>query len=134
MRKRKVERDRLKKLWDEDLSSLQLKKSRRRAVVLITAICFAFSIISFRLIDLMILNHETLSQRASQQYLRIKTIKPQRGIIWDRRLREMAVNVEADSLYAVPSDIKDAKLLSSRLAPLIKTSARRLERSIIKRD
>ena len=67
MRKRKVERDRLKKLWDEDLSSLQLRKSRRRAVVLITVICFAFSVISFRLIDLMVLNHETLSQRASKQ-------------------------------------------------------------------
>jgi cell division protein FtsI (penicillin-binding protein 3) len=134
MRKRKVERDRLKKLWDEDLSSLQLKKSRRRAVVLITVICFAFSVISFRLIDLMVLNHETLSKRASKQYLRTKTIKPQRGIIWDRRLREMAVNVEADSLYAVPSEIKDAKLLSSHLAPLIKTSASSLERRIIKKQ
>ncbi len=134
MRKRKVERDRLKKLWDEDLSSLQLRKSRRRAVVLITVICFAFSVISFRLIDLMVLNHETLSQRASNQYLRIKTIKPQRGIIWDRRLREMAVNVETDSLYAVPSEIKDAKLLSSHLAPLIKTSARSLEKKILKKQ
>ena len=134
MRKRRTERDRLKKLWDEDLSKIQLKKSRKRAVILITVVCFAFSIIFFRLIDLMVLKHEVLSQRASQQYLRVKTIKPQRGIIWDRRLREMAVNIEADSLYAVPSEIKDTKLLASRLAPLIKTSARRLERSILKKQ
>jgi cell division protein FtsI (penicillin-binding protein 3) len=133
MRKRRVERDRSKKLWDEDPSAIQIEKSRRRAVVLITVVCFGFLVISLRLIDLMVLNHETLSGKASRQYILEKTLKPQRGIIWDRRMKELAINLEVDSLYAVPSEVKDRKLLSSRLASLISVSSGTLERSIEKK-
>lgn len=131
MRRRGAEKAEIKKLWDEDLSNIHLKKSKRKAVILATVICFGFAVISFRLINLMVLNHKTLSQKASRQYDRVKTIKPYRGVIWDRKMREMAINIETDSLYAVPSKINDTKLLSSKLAPIIKTSAVDLNRKII---
>lgn len=131
---RRTGRFEIKKLWDEDLRGIQLQKSRKRAIILITGALFCFFIISFRLVDLMIFNHERLSQRARQQYLRIKTLKPQRGVIWDRRMREMAVNIEADSLYAVPSEVEDPRYLSSKLAPVIKVSEKRLIRKLGKRD
>jgi cell division protein FtsI (penicillin-binding protein 3) len=49
-------------------------------------------------------------------------------------MREMAVNIEADSLYAVPSEVGDARYLSSKLAPIIKVSEKRLIRKLGKRD
>jgi cell division protein FtsI/penicillin-binding protein 2 len=131
MRRRGAEKAETKKLWDEDLSNIHLKKSKRKAVILATVICFGFAVISFRLINLMVWNHKTLSQKASGQYDRVKTIKPYRGVVWDRKMREMAINIETDSLYAVPSKINDTKLLSSKLAPIIKTSAVDLNRKII---
>jgi cell division protein FtsI (penicillin-binding protein 3) len=133
MGKRRTGRIRNKKLWDEDLSKIQLRKSGKRAVILTTVFFFVFAIISFRLVDLMVLNHKTLSGKASRQYLRVKTLKPQRGVIWDRRMREMAINIDSDSLYAVPSEIEDIKHLSSRLAPVIKVSASRLNKRLLKR-
>ncbi len=123
----------IKKLWEEDLTKIQLKKSKKRAVILITTIFFCFGIISFRLINLMVFDHEALSQRARGQYSYTEILKPQRGVIWDRRMREMAINIEADSLYAVPSKVKDTKELSSHLAPIIKISARRLNMKLIKK-
>ncbi|MBI5674281.1 MAG: penicillin-binding protein 2 [Nitrospirae bacterium] len=131
MRRRGAEKAETKKLWDEDLSNIHLKKSKRKAVILATVICFGFAVISIRLVNLMVLNHKTLSQKASRQYDRVKTIKPYRGVVWDRKMREMAVNIETDSLYAVPSKINDTKFLSSKLAPIIKTSAADLNKKII---
>jgi len=121
------------KLWDEDLSHLQLKKSRKRAVVVFTIFFFCFAVISIRLIDLMILDHESLTGRAAQQYNREKVLKPQRGVIWDRKMRDMATNVESDSLYAVPSKMEDTRNISRKLAPLIKVSSKQLNGILLKK-
>jgi cell division protein FtsI (penicillin-binding protein 3) len=122
-RRKRVE---IGKLWDEDLQRPQLKRCKKRAVILVTVIFFGFFIISLRLLDLMVFQHDSLSSKARQQYLKTKTLKPQRGIIWDRNMREMAINIEADSLYAVPTEVKNIDLLSSRLSPVIKVSAKKL--------
>jgi cell division protein FtsI (penicillin-binding protein 3) len=122
-----------RKLWDEDLSQLQLEKSKKRAAVIITVFLFCFGVISFRLVDLMIFDHDRLTERASQQYIREKVLKPQRGVIWDRRMRELAANVEADSLYAIPSEMKDTRYLSKKLAPLINDTSKRLNMTLLKK-
>jgi len=121
------------KLWDGDLSQMQLEKSKKRAAVVITVFLFFFGVISFRLIDLMVFNHDRLAERASQQYIREKVLKPQRGVIWDRRMREMAANVEADSLYAIPSEMKDTRYLSRKLAPLINDTTKKLNMTLLKK-
>ncbi len=123
MIRRRTQRTDIKKLWDEDPANVPLEKSRKRAVVIITIIFFGFVVILFRLVNLMIFDHEKLSERAAQQYIREKTLTPQRGVMWDRNMKEMATNIETDSLYAVPSSIKDVSSLSSRVAPIIKVSA-----------
>ena len=137
MRHRLLKRKRQKiddrKLWDEDLKNIPLENSRKRAVVIITIISFGFVVILFRLINLMILDHEKLSGRASQQYIREKTLTPQRGVIWDRNMKEMATNIETDSLYAVPSNIRDTGNLSAKIAPIIKVSAGEINRLLVKK-
>lgn len=120
-------------LWDEDLSQLQLRKSRKRAVVVFTIFFFCFAVITLRLIDLMILDHESLAVRAAQQYNREKILKPQRGVIRDRKMREMAANVESDSLYAVPSEMEDTRNISRKLAPLINVSSKKLNMTLLEK-
>ncbi|MBI4826820.1 MAG: penicillin-binding protein [Nitrospirae bacterium] len=128
---RRKRNDDTRKLWDEDPEIPQLQKSRKRAFILATFIVFSFFIISIRLFDLMVLQHESLSKKARQQYLRSKTLKPQRGVIWDRNTKEMAINIETDSLFAVPSEVDDIAALSSKLAPVIKVSANDLNTTFI---
>ena len=122
-----------RKLWDEDLSQLQLEKSKKRAAVVITIFLFCFGVISFRLVDLMVFDHDRLVERATQQYIHEKVLKPQRGVIWDRRMREMAANVEADSLYAIPSEMEDTRYLSRKLAPLINDTTKSLNMTLLKK-
>ncbi|GAB4541516.1 MAG: penicillin-binding protein 2 [Thermodesulfovibrionia bacterium] len=118
MRRRKVEG--IGKLWDEEPTSLQIKKGRKRAIILSTILYFAFALIALRLVDLMVIKHPMLTNRADSQYTAVKTLNPQRGNIYDRRMRELAISIDVDSLYAVPSKIKDVDYLSSRLSPIIK--------------
>lgn len=68
-----------RKLWDEDLTKGPLENSRKRGIVIITIMFFGFAVILFRLVNLMIFDHEKLSERAAQQYIREKTLTPQRG-------------------------------------------------------
>ena len=126
MLNRKAKREE-KKLWDEDITKIRLKQSKKKALVLCTVILFCFSVIVIRLVDLMVFDHETLTQKADRQYLGIKTLSPQRGLIWDREMRPLSVNIETESLYAVPSKINDIKRLSYNLAPIIKVSEKRLQ-------
>ncbi|GBD97395.1 MAG TPA: penicillin-binding protein 2 [Nitrospirae bacterium] len=130
---RKKQKPEIRKLWDEDPKEIPFKKSRKRAVVLNTIIFFGFAVILLRLVDLMILSHEKLSERAEQQYIREKVLEPQRGVIWDRQMREMATNVEADSLYGVPSKMKDTRNLSRDLAPLVHVSSKQLNMRLLKK-
>ncbi len=123
----------MRKLWDEDPVKIPLQKSKKRALILITVVFFGFAVILFRLVDLMVIDHEKLSERASQQYMREKTLAPQRGIIWDRTMKEMAANIETDSLYAVPSKMENTRGLTRHIAPLIKVSSKKLNRTLLKK-
>ncbi len=119
-----------RKLWDRDLAKIHLRRSKKRAVILCTIVLFCFSVIFLRLIVLMVFDHEVLSQKADRQYLGVKTLRPQRGVIWDREMRPLTVNIETESLYAAPSKIKDIKSLSPDLARIIKVSPASLTKKL----
>jgi len=46
----------------------------------------------------MIINHKRLAERAKQQHVKVEDIQARRGIIFDRRGRELALNLELESL------------------------------------
>ena len=116
MRKKNTFNVEMRKLWDEDPVKIPLQKSKKRGLVLITIVFFSFAVILFRLVDLMVIDHERLSERASEQYMREKTLHPQRGMIWDRKMKEMAANIETDSLYAIPSKMENTRSLTRHIA------------------
>lgn len=126
MRYKRARKMDIRKLWDEEIIKSHYMNIRKRATILTAIILFGFCVIFLRLVDLMVFKHETLIQKAQQQYQKVITLMPQRGTIWDRGMRELAINIETDSLYAVPSDVNDVNTLSKELAPLIRVSASRL--------
>lgn len=93
--------------------------NRKRAIIVNTVIIFSFFLIFFRLSDLMLFNHERLSKKAEQQHVKAEQIQVRRGMIFDRRGREFALNLELESLYCDPKDFqyKDDKI--TRLASVI---------------
>jgi cell division protein FtsI/penicillin-binding protein 2 len=94
--------------------------NKKRAIILNTAVIFSFILVSLRLADLMIINHKRLSERAKQQQVKVEDIQVRRGIIFDRKGRDLALNLELESLYCDPENLivnnEDVKKLASAVA------------------
>lgn len=80
--------------------------------------------VGLRLLHLQVLERSTFERQAARQSERTLTIDPRRGPILDRRGRELAVSVEAESLYAVPQDVADPEDTAGALARALHLDAR----------
>ena len=80
-----------------------------RALLLSTAVTFAFFVVVVRLGELMLLDHQELSAKATSQYQRESHIQAGRGQIYDRRGRELAVSLDARSLYCDPTEVASVR-------------------------
>lgn len=73
--------------------------------------------IATRLFWLQIVRHKEFVDRAQKQQQRTFEVAPRRGVLYDRNLRELAMTVQVDSIYADPSEIGDknaaARVLSA---------------------
>jgi len=65
--------------------------------------------IEARLVYLQVVRHADLAARAEKQHMRTIDAPGVRGDIVDRRGRVLATSVDADTIYAVPSEIVDAR-------------------------
>jgi cell division protein FtsI (penicillin-binding protein 3) len=88
-------------------------------------VCLFFSFwacaITFRLFNLQILRHKEYVDRAQKQQQRAFEVAPRRGVLYDRNLHELAMTVQADSIYADPSQMLDKAAVARELAPLVHT-------------
>ena len=69
--------------------------------------CAWTAIIAARLGWLQVVRHSDFVHRAAIQQQRTFEVAPRRGVLYDRNLRELAVTVQVDSVYAVPSELGD---------------------------
>jgi cell division protein FtsI (penicillin-binding protein 3) len=71
------------------------------------------SAICCRLVYLQIFRYGTFQQRAQRQQQRTEEVSPRRGIIYDRNGQELAMSINVDSVFAVPTEMpKPASTLS----------------------
>jgi cell division protein FtsI (penicillin-binding protein 3) len=69
--------------------------------------CFWAAAIAVRLTWLQVVEHSAFVERAKEQQERGFEVAPHRGVLYDRNLRELAMTVQVDSVYAVPSELGD---------------------------
>lgn len=88
-------------------------------------ICLFFFVwacaIAGRLFWLQIVQHRQYAERAAKQQQRTFEVAPRRGILYDRNMRELAMTVLADSIYADPSEIADKQAAAHALAAIVHT-------------
>jgi cell division protein FtsI (penicillin-binding protein 3) len=75
--------------------------------------------VSGRLAYLQLVRHSEYLSRAQRQQQRIIEISPQRGIIFDRNMLRLAMSIQVDSVYAVPSEIADIPLAARLLSGVL---------------
>ncbi|HSL23012.1 MAG TPA: penicillin-binding protein [Vicinamibacterales bacterium] len=92
-------------------------RARLQGRVVTTAVLFAVwgGAIQARLIWLQVVQHDELSARAERQQMRTVDASAKRGEILDRNGHVLAYSVDAESVYAVPTEIKDPAAAAARL-------------------
>ncbi len=68
--------------------------------------------------------------KAQHQQQRLFEISPNRGTIYDRKGRELAVSIPMDSLFADPTEISDVEMVARLLSGVLPASAEDLETKI----
>ena len=81
--------------------------SRRRLAIAASIAMFWSAAIEARLVYLQVVRHPDLAARAERQQMRTVEAPAKRGDILDRNGRVLAYSVDADTIYAVPTDIGD---------------------------
>lgn len=92
---------------------------RGRLAVLAGVWLCAFGLLLVRMVDLQIVRAGALGRLAVRQQLESLRLPGRRGLILDRAGRPLAVNVEVDSVYAVPSAIDDPEAFAQRVGPVL---------------
>jgi cell division protein FtsI (penicillin-binding protein 3) len=99
----------------------------RRLYILLGFLLFWFLVICGRLVWLQIINYGDYTQRAAKQQQRSIEVSPVRGNIYDRRGNELAMTVNVDSVFAVPSEVPDVHSTAQVLGRVLKADASEIE-------
>ena len=73
------------------------------------------SAIALRLGWLQVVRHQHYVETAAKQQQRTFEVAPRRGVLYDRNLRELAMTVLVDSVYAVPSELGENRANAAKL-------------------
>ena len=81
---------------------------RRRLAVVVAGFVLWSAGIESKLVYLQVFQHDDMLVRAERQQQRTVDVHPKRGEILDRNGAVLAYSVDADTVYAVPSEVTDA--------------------------
>jgi len=98
--------------------------ARFRLYALSGLLCFWLLIICVRLIYLQIFCYGDFEHRALRQQQRSFELSPKRGVIYDRAGRELAMSIEVDSAFVVPSEAPDLPNTISLITRITKEDPR----------
>jgi cell division protein FtsI (penicillin-binding protein 3) len=79
-----------------------------------------------RLVDLQIFEYGRYEERAIHQQSRTQEVAAKRGVIYDRAGRELAMSINVDSAFAIPTEIPDLAGTLSLVAHITKEDPREL--------
>jgi cell division protein FtsI (penicillin-binding protein 3) len=97
--------------------------SHRRALIVSLTLAVWMVAIGARLVYLQTMQHEWLVERARVQQQNAQKSSPLRGLVLDRRGRELARSINTESFFVVPYEIKNVEETASLLAPLVQVES-----------
>ncbi len=87
----------------------------RRFAIVAALFCFWVVLIAGRLVWLQVFQHKHWVNLATRQQTGGFEVSPRRGLLYDRNLKELAMTVQVDSIFAVPSELGENREEASRM-------------------
>lgn len=104
--------------------------SRPRFFFAAALIALLFAAIFARAVDLQVIQSPELKEKATRQHTKTVSILPKRGEILDRNSKELAVSMEADSVYADTRKVVSPSSAARTLAAMLKADRADIERKL----
>lgn len=108
---------------------------RKRIATLFFLFTIILSLLSVRIFWVQFVKGAELSQKAIQNRMRDVPVESKRGIIYDRNGNELAISISADSVYAIPAEIRKSgkeKEIAAALAQILEMDETSLLEKITK--
>jgi cell division protein FtsI (penicillin-binding protein 3) len=99
-----------------------LTKPTSKILIIGTLILILFAVVSVKALDLQVLSRERAVNLAKKQHQKSYTLLPKRGMIYDINKKELAINIDTQSIYVNAKDIKDPEVFSKKLSEYLKLS------------
>ena len=106
---------------------------KRRLAAAVAVLVAWSAAIEARLVYLQVGRHADLTARAERQQLRTVETTAKRGDILDRSGRVLAYSVEADSIYAVPTEISDRGATAAALCGALADCGAKERQTLVER-
>jgi cell division protein FtsI (penicillin-binding protein 3) len=89
---------------------------RFRMMLVALSLCLWALVIGLRLVQIQLFERESYVRQAVRQSEQTMDLDPRRGPILDRNGHELAVSVDAESIYALPPEVQDPPRTAAALA------------------
>jgi cell division protein FtsI/penicillin-binding protein 2 len=106
------------------MASPSSNNARFRLYVLSGLLCLWLLAICLRLVYLQVFCYGDFERRAQHQQQRSFDLSPKRGVIYDRAGRELAMSIQVDSAFVVPSEAPDLPNTISLITRITKDDPR----------
>lgn len=103
-------------------------------MALLVAMVIAFVAVGARLVDLQVVSRDHYVQLGLDQRVRRVQLSAERGSIFDRNGNDLAVSVPAQTVWADPRLVRDAKGDAAKLAPILGIDAGDLQSRLSQHD
>ena len=100
-------------------ASAAAKTPSKRLYILAAVLFLWVAAVLGRLVYLQVIKYQFFLNLASRQHGRTIDVDPRRGTIYDRNGAELAMSIDVDSVFAVPSEIPDQETTSQILAKVL---------------
>lgn len=107
-------------------NGINQRNQHARIIALLVLIELSFVFLIYRLVSLQYIKADEFRQKAEIQYRKSVKISAKRGNIYDTKLRPLAINVKAYSLYIDPSIAHDKKSIIQPLSDILNISPKEI--------
>ncbi|MBO8136619.1 MAG: stage V sporulation protein D [Desulfotomaculum sp.] len=91
---------------------------KRIALLFVLAVTIMFLLI-IRIAYIQFVRGDELSKKAATYRMREVPVEAKRGTIYDRNMNELVTSISSDSIYAIPSHVKDKEGTAKKLAEIL---------------
>ncbi len=105
---------------------------RKRIIFLLLASAAVLFLLSLRLVYIQFFLGEQLRKEALENRMRDIPVEAKRGTIYDRNGKELVISISVDSVFAIPSQIKNPRETAQKVAVVLDMDVDRVYRLITK--